>query len=491
MKKTVLVALGLIVLYLATRLTNLTALPIFTDEAIYIRWAQIGSRDANWRFISMVDGKQPLFTWIMMVLLRIIRDPLLAGRLVSVLAGLFTMAGLWVATKELFKSQKAAFAASFLYVLIPFGLVYDRMALYDSLSAALSIWSLYLAVLLVRRLRLDAALLLGISLGLGMLNKTSGFLSLYMLPGTLVLGVKKFWKWAVLAVIAAVVSQAMYSILRLSPLFAMIAQKDNVFVYSFAEWKTHPFTFLYGNIRGLLDWAIGYLTWPVFAAALLSGFSLWKRTREKLLLLGWWFAPFFALAVDGKVLYPRFILFMVLPLIMLAALFIVWMWDHWKNSVWRWAAIVVLLFGSVYTDYYLIVNPLYAPIPQADAGQYIDSWPSGWGIPEVNAILTKEAAKGNIAVYTDGTFGLLPYAIEIYLVDNPRVRIQGIYPLTNDFPKDVLASAKTKPTFLVINQRQFIPEDWPVKVVGIWEKGKRTNVYMRLLEVIPPSARKS
>ena len=56
-------------LFAATRLTHLATLPIFTDEAIYIRWSQIGMRDANWRFISLTDGKQPMFTWIMMIFL--------------------------------------------------------------------------------------------------------------------------------------------------------------------------------------------------------------------------------------------------------------------------------------------------------------------------------------------------------------------------------------------------------------------------------------
>jgi len=103
-----LIVAGLVVLYAVTRLTNLTKLPIFTDEAIYIRWSQIGSRDANWRFISLVDGKQPLFTWIMMVFLRVIADPLLAGRLVSVLAGAMTTVGMWLTAQELFKSKKIA-----------------------------------------------------------------------------------------------------------------------------------------------------------------------------------------------------------------------------------------------------------------------------------------------------------------------------------------------------------------------------------------------
>lgn len=489
--KIVLLVAGLVVLYAVTRLTNLTKLPIFTDEAIYIRWSQIGTRDANWRFISLVDGKQPLFTWIMMVFLRFIRDPLLAGRLVSVIAGLGTTVGMWLTSRELFKSKKIACAASLLYILVPFGLMYDRMALYDSLSGTLSIWSLYLSILLVRRIRLDVALLLGFSLGLGMLNKTSGFLSLYMLPGTLLLfdwakhnRLKRFCLWIALAVIAALISQLLYCILRLSPLYAMIGQKDTVFVYSFKEWLTHPFNFLYGNLRGLFDWEIHYLTWPVFVTAILSGLSLWKWPREKLLLLGWWFAPFFALALDGRVLYPRFILFMILPLMILSSAGVVWMWERLRSSVWRWAFVILLFGASMYTDYYIVTNPLYAPIPPADAGQYIDNWPSGWGIPEVNAFLASEAKKGKVSVYTDGTFGLLPYSIEIYLVDNPNMKIKGIYPVTSDIPQEVLEDAKDHPTYIIFNKIQDIPP-WPLTFIFQYQKGKRTDVFMRLYQVTP------
>jgi hypothetical protein len=371
--------------------------------------------------------------------------------------------------------------------------MYDRMALYDSLSGTISIWCLYLTILLVRLVRLDVALLLGLSLGLGMLNKTSGFLSLYMLPGTLILfdwskknRMHRLFKWIGLALVAAIVSQLLYSILRLSPLYAMIGQKDTVFIYSFKEWLTHPFNFVQGNIHGLFDWAVSYLTWPVYTLAILTGLTLWKWPREKLLLLGWWFAPFFALAVDGRVLYPRFILFMVLPLMVLAALGAVHIWNTFRHSVWRWAFCVLLLGGSVFTDYYIITNPLYAPIPQADAGQYIDDWPSGWGVREVNAFLTGEVAKGNVSVYTDGTFGLLPYAIEINLVDNPNMKIKGLYPITLDIPPELVADASRHPTYMIFNQTQNIPP-WPIKLIASWQKGRRMDVYMRLYEVLPRS----
>ena len=178
---------SLIIVFFLLRIPKLTDLPIFTDEAIYIRWAQIGGSDAAWRFISMTDGKQPLFTWLVMASLRIFHDPLVAGRMVSVMAGLTSMVGLFLLGAELFKKKSVGLIATCLYVLSPFAFVYDRMALYDSLVATFFIWNLYLSVLLTRYMRLDFALILGLTLGVGMLNKTSAFLSLYLLPTTLFL----------------------------------------------------------------------------------------------------------------------------------------------------------------------------------------------------------------------------------------------------------------------------------------------------------------
>ena len=137
--------LGFLVTYLFTRLANITAFPIFTDEAIYLRWAQIAGNDADWLFISLTDGKQPLFVWLAMIFQKVVDDPLLAGRLVSVFAGLSSMVGLFFLTNEIFRgkskvslsARKIGIVAAFLYLLYPFALVYDRLALYDSLVATL------------------------------------------------------------------------------------------------------------------------------------------------------------------------------------------------------------------------------------------------------------------------------------------------------------------------------------------------------------------
>ena len=127
------IAVLLTLAYFFLRLYQIMSLPIFTDEAIYVRWSQIARQDASWRFISLTDGKQPMFVWIALNLMRFVKDPLLASRLVSVFAGFATMIGLFFLGREIFKNRWIGILSAFLYLIFPFALVYDRMALYDSL----------------------------------------------------------------------------------------------------------------------------------------------------------------------------------------------------------------------------------------------------------------------------------------------------------------------------------------------------------------------
>lgn len=483
-------------LFIVTRTVNLTKLPIFTDEAIYIRWSQIGAADANWRFISLTDGKQPMFTWIMMAFLRFIPgDPLFVGRLVSVFAGAASMLGLWLLGSALFKSSTIGLIASILYLFSPFSLMYDRMALYDALVATFSIWNLYIALLLVRTIRLDVALILGMTLGLGMLNKTSGFLNMYLLPVTVILfdwkqkqRLVRLLRWAFYIGIAVALSQLIYSVLRLSPYFHIIKQKDAVFIYPFRDWIGHPFLFIHGNLRGMFDWMRNYLTLPIFIGAFLALFLTTTKKREAIVLFLWWAVPFVGLGLFARILYPRFILFMAMPLLVLSAVALHSIMIKVGKTPLGTILLILFFSPSLITDYFIITNPKYAPIPYADKGQYISDWPSGWGIREVNEYLLEQSRHQTIAVYTDGTFGLLPYALEIYLVRNPNISIRGIWPLPSTMPQEVLDSVAAKPTYLVVNQTRIIPADWVVELIAAYPKANPAERPLRLFKVMLPKA---
>jgi len=481
-------------IYLVTRLTNLTLLPIFTDEAIYIRWSQIGANDPAWRFISLSDGKQPMFTWIMMIVMQGIHDPLFAGRFVSVLAGLCSLIAIMLNAFILFESPTVMLVAGALYLISPFTLMYDRLAVYDSLVAAFSQWSLFFGILLVKYVRLDIALITGLVLGGGMLNKSSGFLSLYLLPATLLLfnwNTQKRWKkvgiWVILASVAFVLSELMYGVLRLSPLFHMVGLKDAVFVYPFAEWFVHPLRFFNGNLHGLFDWMRGYLTNPIFFLSWVPlGYCLYtgKNWKQTLLLYIWSYAPFIALALFGKVLYPRFILFMAIPLIILASYTIPMIFTLVQSRIARYILVIIICGQAMWTSYLIVINPVAAPIPLADRGQLIDDWPAGGGVREVVSFIIAQSEKGPAAVYTEGTFGLLPYAIEMYMISRPDIFVKGIWPLPKAIPLEIIESSKVRPTYIILNQTQEISSGWPVTLISTYQKGRREDRALRLYKVV-------
>src|SRR3972149_10532537 len=97
-KTTIIACFVVLLAAFALRAYNLNYLPIFGDEAIYIRWAQVMRAEATLRFLPLSDGKQPLFMWVVIPFLKLFSDPLFTGRAVSAFAGIGTVLGIFLAT---------------------------------------------------------------------------------------------------------------------------------------------------------------------------------------------------------------------------------------------------------------------------------------------------------------------------------------------------------------------------------------------------------
>lgn len=481
----------LLLLYFLSRLVNLGSLPIFTDEAIYIRWAQIGLNDAAWRFISLTDGKQPLFIWLMMPLLAVFSDPLLAGRLVSVGAGLGSMIGLGVLSYLLFKNKWIAIVTAGLYVVYPMALVYDRMALYDSLVGTFAVWGVVFAVLLVRYIRLDVALLFGAVVGSGLITKSSAIFSLYLLPFTLLLfnwkrkdRNKQLLTWAGLVVVTCIVAFSIETILRLSPFYYIIDQKNATFVYPLSEWIAHPFTYLFSNLKNLSTWFIQYMN--IWILLVLASFFLNKKYwKEKLVLVLYFLAPLGGLAVFGRLIYPRYIFFMTLPLLPLAGFSVY----HIVTGLRKKSQIALLLLAflgaAVFIDFRIITDIASSPLPHSDKEQYVTGWASGYGVEESVVFFEQQAAAGEeIYVATQGTFGLLPYALEIYLHDNEQITVEGFWPVDEKMLQELLDKSVSMPTYAVFYQpcpscpaTGEAPPSWPLEEVLRVQKPESQATY--------------
>ena len=482
----------IVALYLITRLVNIKIIPIFTDEAIYTYWSKVALNDPANRFVSLEDGKQPLFIWIAAVFQKFIEDPLIAARLVSIFAGFGSTLGIYLLTKELF-SKKAALIASLLYVVLPFTLLYDRLALFDSLLSMLGIFAVYLSIKMAKNPRLDFALLNGFAIGFAMITKSSGNFFLYLLPFSLLLFNFKqkmtlnLSKWVGLSFITFILSQIIYNSLRLSPLFYVIERKNYEFIRSFSEIINDPFLFAFSNFKSLIVWLATYTSLPLFilfVICLLWGYL--KKDLKIIYLSILIIMPFSAEVIFNKVLYPRFALFYYPYILLLIAYFAVLLIDSFKKFTKQLTiAFVIILFIPAHTSFKLLTNPAYANIPKSDSNQYFNDWPAGYGVTEIVQILKRESQNQIIYVGTQGTFGLYPHSLNIFLWKKHNVHILPFWPVDpENLPSEILEIAKNHKTYFIFNENQKEIINSDLKLVAKYQKGI-SNSYMRLYEVSP------
>lgn len=487
--------------YLITRLINLSIIPIFTDEAIYSYWAQVALNDPANRYISLEDGKQPLFIWLAAAMQKFVSDPLIASRLVSVFAGLGSIVGIYFLTKTIFTNvseplrERIARLATILYLVLPFTFVYDRIALFDSLLTMLGIYAVLFTVKMIQNPRLDYALINGIILGLGLITKSSANFFLYLLPISVILfdfkkqNTKKLATWGILTALSAFIALVIYNALRLSALFYMIDRKNHEFIRSAGEVISDPFLHFVSNGKTIVIWLRQYLGIPFLLATI--GGIIWgvvKKQKEIIFLCGYITMPLLVEVLFNKVLYPRFILFYFPYIIIITSFALVHLFERVKKyHKFAPAAILasILLIPAI-TTFRLATDPPKAKIADSDSGQYINNWPAGYGVKETVAILKEEAKDKRVVVGTEGTFGLLPYALKIYFYGNPNIEITGYWPVSQ-LPQQIKDAAKVNKTFFVFNenQKERNPEDLKhLKLIGKYQKGDNADSFMRLYEVV-------
>ncbi|MDP3724187.1 MAG: glycosyltransferase family 39 protein, partial [bacterium] len=154
------ILLSLILLYFVTRLINLDILPITTDEAIYLHWARIIGDDFGQLFLPLMDGKTPLFMWLVIPFLKLIADPFIAGRVLSVLFGFGTLMTLLLLARSLF-GGKAWIWVGLLYLVTPFALMHDRLALVEGMLLFWEVLFLYFLVRLAQHPSVWSAIVVG------------------------------------------------------------------------------------------------------------------------------------------------------------------------------------------------------------------------------------------------------------------------------------------------------------------------------------------
>lgn len=457
----ILIITFLSVAYFALRLPNLTLQPIFADEAIYIRWAQVMRAEPTLRFLPLSDGKTPLFMWLMIPFFKVFDDPLYAGRFLSVLSGFLTFLGAIFLGWRFFNIQTALWAG-FLIVITPMIVFFDRMALVDSMLSAFSIWSLNLALMLIKYMRIDLAFILGYAFGASLLTKPPGFFNILALPATLIMfnwratdREKKILKLFGLWVLAIATTFVIYNILRLGPGFENLNARNQDYVFSPVELLTRPMDPFIPHINDLVDWLPKLLTIPTLVLTFLGIFLvISRRHKAGFSVLLWALLPLIVQMALLKTFTARYVLFSFPPLLLLAG----WALENIVSRVKMnkilviLGATLVLMFQALYFNYYLLTDQSQAPIPNEERRGYLEDWTSGYGLKEIAQFLREESKNGKVIVGTEGSFGTLPDGLQIYLDQDREVVVIGGGAEVSSGLKE---AALKYPTFFVSNKSRF------------------------------------
>lgn len=486
----------IVVLYLATHLPGLTKLPVFADEAIYIRWSQLIIDDwQRYLFFPMNDGKTPLPFWAMVPFQFLVSDQLLAGRLVSVLVGLAQLFAMAWLLKLLGGRTKTQWLGMVMVAVLPFWFFHHRMALTDSwlalwltLATASCIQLTQTALPLLAKkptplpsvirslLNVQVATWLGIAglcIGLAFWSKLPAVLLLPALPFLSLVPKKTSWfQKSVLAslIIGAIgLGIGVFGSLRLHPAFGQLFSRGGDFLYPFSE------VLLGGKWQlTLISWPnyiwyfLSYLTFTVLILNLIGPFLVqFKRQQLWLLFAALTFAG--PIMLFGIVVFPRYLFPAAIFLTASATLAIqeISDWSHNRARFQvRSSALLVLvlllanMFGSagIFISHAL-TNPDQLPLVSSDQEQYLGEWSSGHGITESVDLIQSLSQDQTLAVATEGYFGTLPDGVLLYFhrqnVDN--LMIEGISQPVQSIPEEfVLKAQEFDQAILIVNSHRLL-----------------------------------
>lgn len=467
-------AIALIVLLLGItfRFINLNKLPVFADEAIYVRWAQVMKAESTLRFLPLSDGKQPLYMWSIIPVFKVISDPLIAGRLVSAVFGVMGIVGVGILTYLMFNNRRQSIIAAFLYAVLPYTVFFSRMALADTMLSVFMIWGICAFVFSLQRGRWDFAMLAGFAWGFAWLTKTPAMVGLLLLPTLFILVP---WKIKNLGYLFTtwIIAFGMYNILRLGPEFHMIALRNQDYIHPLSEILKHPLDPLIPHLKDSINY-LWYLATPVGML-----FAIWGGLkRNRLVLLIWWLIPIFGQAFIARGFSARYLLYTIPMMIILMSDAIEHIGQHTQKHILVWLAAGLVIIPSFVSNYFGLADPEKMPLPANERSGYLEEWTAGQGIREVSKQIVQMSKGGPVMVGSEGFFGTPFSALEFYLNKVPNVRITGVGVAVNTVHENLINSLKDNQVVLVVNSTRLgikDPEKVGLKLLGSYPKAIRSD----------------
>ena len=443
-------------------------LPIFGDEAIYLRWAQLIG-DGHW-WISLIDPKPPLHFWLIALFFNCARDPLIVSRFLSIACGVLSIPALAAACNEIASffrppapsGRILGLIACVLAIFCPFLNFYQRLGTADALFILQMLLATWLSLRWARFLAAKktawlTAITLGIAMASAMMTRQGLSYVLWALPPVallLALPRPRLIPKAILQfTIAGLIALVIWTPYLTADLHRFAAERggtkneiktrilyQNQFTDStksrldILRWNATCVFIPTCNADGQPEtgWLYLYLTWPVYFASG-AGF-LWlafRRQWKVLSILLLWCALMLGVPMAlGAVLRSRYIVAAVPPLLIAASFFLLELlglglsarrqWIGWSIALLLFAAVILLPLREIAKQGTTWWNQT---LTREDRYQHITGWTAGTATMDAINFIKNFAPRSPIVVITNDGWGTPADAEWVYLSAIPNITL--------------------------------------------------------------------
>lgn len=418
----------LIIFYFIIRLINLTKLPIFNDEAIYLDWGWRETHVPGFLYYSLYDAKQPFLMWVFGIMQQLLLDPLFAGRIVSVFTGFLTFLGIYKISNKLF-DKKVALLASFTYTLIPLFSFYDRQALMESSISAAGIWSGYFLLRIFENKEYRHAVILGLILGIGFFIKSSAlvFLISFLISVIYLMKISaKKLKVLEITIIAMLVFLLVISLLLINPEFWRTLNSNSRFTLTFSEFLSFPVSVWLSSFATHVKISFFYFTPLLFVASMIGSLLIFKKSSKHKLFLLYFFLSLFIATFSVKGGFDRYIA-SFLPFLVICSAYVLILVIN-RNKINGYLMVLIFLSVPLFLTSYQIINfPGYILTMGKNSGyshtNYLSGFTSGYGVNEAIDYFKKLSKREKFAIGIAQNSGNPESAFQIYFNKNRNVKV--------------------------------------------------------------------
>lgn len=477
----------LVILFLFTRVPFLGVLPIFNDEATYLRWGwEMIQGIKPWWYPIAINGKPPL-TMLLYGLVQVFPiDPLIAGRLLAICFSAITVF-VSVKTFAILFPKRSILLYGLLLIFNPFLLFFDRLTLSETMITAFGSLLLYAAVRYAGTRKLQWILVVSVLFGIGWWVKTTIFVFVPAFVILLVwLGIMKKISWKQMIQDVVVGIFVMFLLIYPSsfhPDFSILDAGEAKWIFSFPELLHIPIPIWMNNAKNIGIWLFVFPTPLYILCWIVGAIHLFQQPRYRnvfLLYSAWVGIPILLFLLFGKNLTARYFVIFMPQLTIFSALVL-------HRKLFQRVAIVFVISVS----FLIIMKPrqyfqMISVFPRAyfDMAQYMTGWPSGYGVREAIAFLKEEAQKTPLVVFVRNDTGNPEDAAFVYLRDNSHVTIIPVIQKDDvmrklaKVPKEIPAYFLSRgPALLGINEelKELVrfPKPDGVEYVGIYHVSRK------------------